>query len=317
MSTHRSGAPLRKGSAREALLLLKNRIWSDSPENELTTHERVVLETLLAYSDDKRETFIGVAKISIRTRLSESTVRRALARLRQQGRIASVIETTSRGRRNRYRLLLEATTESTKSLDAPEPAIAAGSAPLDTTGSVPQTGSPSVTPSSDRIKFNDLPLYPQDATKLPLRRCPAQRPQREDFEAVFTVLSYFMARLHPDSSGPIITSDRKRIVEARLREFDGDVAKLRDAVDGAKLSRWHRESDIGYRADIVFRNADTIEQLASLARRQRIHDRRSTGQGRRPPVAPPVAVTALRRGPHELLKQFESLVAPSLGATGS
>jgi hypothetical protein len=114
-----------------------------------------------------------------------------------------------------------------------------------------------------------------------------------DFDTVQRVLAYFLARLWPEAVGAPVTRKRRRYVEARLRELAAgphpELAEqtLRDAVDGARLHPWHREADTGFHADRVFRDADTVEQLAKLGRARRLQEARLAA-GRGSP-APPVS----------------------------
>lgn len=115
--------------------------------------------------------------------------------------------------------------------------------------------------------------------------------RRVDFDTVQRVLAYFLARLWPDAVGTAVTRKRRRYVEARLRELAAgphpELAErtLRDAIDGAKIHPWHREADTGFHADRVFRDADTVEQLAKLGRAKRLAEARLAAGGGAPASA--------------------------------
>jgi hypothetical protein len=110
-------------------------------------------------------------------------------------------------------------------------------------------------------------------------------------DTVERVLGFFMSQLWPNARSQAVTRKRRRLVAARLGELAPESAEetLMDAVRGAKLHPWHRNANTGFFAEKVFRDADTVEQLAGMGRSKRLQDaRRAQGQG-----APPLA--ALRR----------------------
>jgi hypothetical protein len=106
-------------------------------------------------------------------------------------------------------------------------------------------------------------------------------------DTVERVLGFFMSQLWPNARSQAVTRKRRRLVAARLGELAPESGEetLMDAVRGAKLHSWHRTANTGFYAEKVFRDADTVEQLAGLGRSKRLQDaRRAQGQGT-PPIA--------------------------------
>lgn len=241
-------------TARDALAALKNKVWST--KHDLSTSERAVLEALIHFADENGETFVGVATTAARTHRSVGTVRRCIDALRARGVVATTIEHTSRGRRLRYSL----------HLDALGPSRAP--AQNDRTRSIKMIRSPQGSPSSDRIKFNDPPLSPPEG---------AGRSVDSSEETIVThVVELFATVLWPDARGPALTRQRCRLVRKRLRELrtsnSAEVAEeiLSDAIHGARLHPWHRSAELGRHARIVFRDLDKLEELAALGKRERL-----------------------------------------------
>ncbi len=295
--------------ARDVVQAQRHRIWARNAV-DLSIYDRAILGVLELHADGDGVTWVSVSTLAAETGASERTTWRAMSRLRRLGRVTSRIEVTPRGRRNTWRVVFDlgaapAANDGGTFVQADQPSrTARGSCPSGRTHRASLAGPPPPAPSSDRDQLIDPPLSPpsRGADAEPSVQPAAVQGETggkgssktsgsngttpaATHDAVWSVLAYFMTVLHPESTGPVDTSDRRRIVAARLREFGGDAATLRDAVDGAKLSEWHASRDIGFRADVIFRNADTIEQLAQLARRKRRQDA-LVARGCRPLSAP-------------------------------
>ena len=100
---------------------------------------------------------------------------------------------------------------------------------------------------------------------------------------------------------------------------------LMDAVRGAKLHPWHRDASTGFFAEKVFRDADTIEQLARLGRSKRLQSaQRAQGQGSppfaalgrsRPVVVPVRASVHAAQMPADMAAIFGKAFADRLAAS--
>ena len=307
--------------ARDVVQAQRHRIWARNAV-DLSIYDRAILGELELHADGDGVTWVSVPTIAAESGASERTTWRVMSRLRRLGRVTSRIEVTPRGRRNTWRVVFNASSAPAVANDDGGADVQAhrtspparGSCPSGRTRRASLAGPPPSALSSDRDQLIDPPLSPPSRGSEPQPSVQPAAVQGETgvkgssktsdsngttptaaHDAVWSVLAYFMTVLHPESTGPVDTADRRRIVVARLQEFGGDTATLRDAVDGAKLSEWHASRDIGFRADVIFRNADTIEQLAQLARRKRRQDASAARGGPRP--LPPAAKAAIPAPP--------------------
>lgn len=178
---------------------------------------------------------------------------------------------------------------------------APGSCHGDSTHPAMVAGPPPAAPYSDRTQENATPCIPPLRVGTPeasprslekksekAARAETWPGTRPSLDAVERVLKFFLAQLWPNARSQAVTRKRRKLVVARLAELSPELAEetLMDAVRGAKLHPWHREASTGFFAEKVFRDADTVEQLAGLGRSKRLQDaRRAQGQGRQAPAA--------------------------------
>lgn len=200
--------------------------------------------------------------------------------------------------------------------EASEPSFSVGSGgQIGLTHTANLASPPPSVPYCDRTQIDVTPCIPPRSGGTPeasprslgskperATRAGGSRAPRPSLDTVERVLGFFLAQLWPHAKTTAVTRKRRRLVAARLGELAPESAEetLMDAVRGAKLHSWHRTANTGFYAEKVFRDADTVEQLAGLGRSKRLQDaRRAQGQGS-PPLAAlgrskPV-VTAVRAG---------------------